>query len=212
MPGDRDVWALLDDKLLLLLGMTDKGRLGFAVQLKFRQVCGRYPESMHDIPPDIVQHIAEQVEVTFSYLVNYHFQDQQAQRHRQNIRRYLNVRLPDKADVTHPTHWLAEFILLLNPQALHGRELVTDWCNEQLIEPPAFDHLDRIIRSAVRRFDTEQQAIIFNRLSINSKVSINHLLSSEDHGSDKASGTSFSSLKADLGKPRLENVLSVISR
>lgn len=94
----------LDDELLLLPGMTDKGRLGFAVQLKFRQVCGRYSESMDDILLDVVQYIAEQVEVTFSSLDNYPLQGRQAQRHRQNIRRYLNVRLPNKADVTHLTH------------------------------------------------------------------------------------------------------------
>ncbi len=37
---DRDEWHLLADELSLLPGMTDTGRLGFALQLKFRQVQG----------------------------------------------------------------------------------------------------------------------------------------------------------------------------
>lgn len=48
---DKDVWSLLADELSLLPGMTDTGRLGFAIQLKFRQVQGHYPESINEFPP-----------------------------------------------------------------------------------------------------------------------------------------------------------------
>lgn len=40
---DRDEWRLLADELSLLPGMTDTGRLGFVLQLKFRQVQGHIP-------------------------------------------------------------------------------------------------------------------------------------------------------------------------
>lgn len=39
----KDEWRLLADELSLLPGMTDTGRLGFALQLKFRQVQGHVP-------------------------------------------------------------------------------------------------------------------------------------------------------------------------
>ncbi|SPX51071.1 transposase Tn3 family protein [Klebsiella pneumoniae] len=58
---DMDEWHLLADELSLLPGMTDTGRLGFALQLKFRQVQGHYPDSVHDFPSGIVHTIAEQV-------------------------------------------------------------------------------------------------------------------------------------------------------
>lgn len=44
---DRDEWRLLADELSLLPDMTDTGRLGFAIQLKFRQVQGHYPDSIN---------------------------------------------------------------------------------------------------------------------------------------------------------------------
>lgn len=50
--------ALLADELSLLPGMSDTGRLGFAIQLKFRQVQGHYPESINEFPPGIVHAIA----------------------------------------------------------------------------------------------------------------------------------------------------------
>ncbi len=211
---DRDEWHLLADELSLLPGMTDTGRLGFALQLKFRQVQGHYPDSVHDFPSGIVHTIAEQVGCASVSPENYPFQGQQAQRHRhrQHIRRYLGVRLPSKADIARLSAWLTEFILPLNPQAVHGSELVTDWCQEQLIERPATEHLERIIRSAVHQFETKQQNTIFTRLSLDSKVAINHLLSAEEPGAAQVNEVTFSGLKADPGRPSLENVLSVIAQ
>lgn len=39
----------------LLPGMTDKGRLGFAIQLKFMQLHGRFPERHDEIDPNATQ-------------------------------------------------------------------------------------------------------------------------------------------------------------
>ena len=97
---DRDEWRLLADALSLLAGITDVGRLGFALQLKFRQVQGYYPDSVHDFPSGIMHIIAEQIGCASVSPENYPFQGRQAQRHRQNIRRYLGVRLSSKADTT----------------------------------------------------------------------------------------------------------------
>ncbi len=51
------------DEFALLPGLTDKGCLGFAIQIKFRQIHGRYPESLDDIDPVAVQWVSEQVVV-----------------------------------------------------------------------------------------------------------------------------------------------------
>jgi len=45
----HDLWTLSSEELALLPGMTDKGRLGFAVQLKFMQLHGRFPEQHTEI-------------------------------------------------------------------------------------------------------------------------------------------------------------------
>ena len=106
---ERDVWSLLADELSLLPGMTDAGRLGFAIQLKFRQTYGHYPESISELPSGMVRVIAEQIGCVSVPFENYPLQGRQAQRHRQNIRRYLGVRLPNKNDITQLTAWLSAF-------------------------------------------------------------------------------------------------------
>lgn len=209
---DRDKWRLLADELSLLPGITDTWRLEFALQLKFRQVQGHYPDSVHNFPSGIVHAIADRIGSSSVSLENYPLQGRQAQRHRQNIRRYLGVRLPNNADIARLNVWLTEFILPLNPHAVHGNEPGTDWCQEQQIERPAAEHLDRIIRSAVHQFEAKQQNTIFTRLSLDSKVAINILLSAEEQDTARINEVTFNGLKTDPGRPSLVTVLSVIAQ
>lgn len=97
---DRDERLFLADKLFLLSWMTDTGRLGFALQLKFRQVQGHYPDSVHDFPSGSVHTIAERVGCTSVSPGNYPFRGRQAQRHQQ----HNNVRWS--------TYWLNSRTLL----------------------------------------------------------------------------------------------------
>ena len=68
---EHELWTLQADELTLLPGMTDKGRLGFALQLKFRQIHGRYPERLDEIDSATVQCVAKQVGVSVSTLSTY---------------------------------------------------------------------------------------------------------------------------------------------
>jgi hypothetical protein len=61
--SEQEEWTLDADEFALLPRMGNKGRLGFAIQLKFRQVYGHYSERLDDISPLVVQWIADQVGV-----------------------------------------------------------------------------------------------------------------------------------------------------
>lgn len=216
---NEELWWLHPDELTLLPGMTDKGRLGFALQLKFRQVCGRYPEHQDDIEPSAIQHVAKQVGVADSTLSTYEFGSRQGQRHRQIIRRFLGYRLPNGTDLRRLAEWLAGDVLPFDPQARHGRDLALEWCNAQHLEPPAVDHLDRVIRSAVHGYATSLQETIHGRLSVASRIAIDQLLAGDDSepGDNGAAepvsaASTFAQLKADLGKSSRDNLLIGIER
>ena len=61
----HDHWPLSADELTLLPGMADKGRLrgrlGFAIQLKFMQLHGRFPVRPEEIDPAAAQWLATQL-------------------------------------------------------------------------------------------------------------------------------------------------------
>lgn len=207
----RDLGLLNAEQLALLPGMTDKGRLGFAILLKFIELYGRFPEDNRQINTDVAQALAKQLSVPIHAIASYDPCSRQGQRHRRIIRDFLGYRPSTGTDLKQLFHWLCHEVLPLDPLARHGRDVAFDWYRTQRIEPPASDELDKTIRSAVRHYETLLQADIYNRLSIDSKVAINHLLSTEDTDENKkTSGSNLSKLKMDPGKPSLENVLTVI--
>ena len=218
---DNDLWLLQPDEMSLLPGMTDKGRLGFALQLKFRQVNGRYPERLDEIVAPVVEVLAKQVGIDAGTLSTYELDSRQSQRHRQMIRRFLGYQLPTGPDLVRLREWLTRDMLPFDPLARHGRDVALEWFNAQRLEPPALSELDRAIRSAVRGFEHHLQEVIYARLSATSKVAIDQLLAGEepgtgDDGNDDqgsaASASTFAQLKADLGKSSRDKLLIGIER
>lgn len=216
----QELWALIGDETALLPGMTDKGRLGFAVMLKFMQVYGRLPEGHDELDPHAVELIASQLDVTAETFAAYEMLGRQGQRHRRQIRSYLGFRPATGSDLNQLSGWLSKDLLPFDPQARHGRDMALDWCRTQRLEPPALDHLDRIIRSAVHSYETRLQEVIHLRISANSKAAIDQLLvgdelDPDDSRADKSTSTesvTFAHLKANPGRPSLENLLTCIAK
>ena len=212
-----DLWLLHSDEMSLLPGRTDTGRLGFALQLKFRQINGRYPERPDAIGPHIVEALAKQVGIDAATLSTYDLDSRQSQRHRQVIRRFLGYQLPTGPDLARLRDWLASDVLPYDPQALHGHELALEWFEAQRLEPPALGELDRAIRSAVHGFESQLLEVIHLRLSAASKAAIDRLLAGAESDGDADSGSAtststFAQLKADLGRASRDNLQLGIER
>ena len=213
----HDLWTLSSEELALLPGMTDKGRLGFAVQLKFMQLHGRFPEQHTEIDSNATQWIARQLGTPIATLSGYELDGRQGRRHRQAIRRFLGFRPATAADLERLGHWLHAEALPYDPQAQHGTDSALEWCRTQGLEPPAPEYLGRIIRSAVHRFETHHQEGIFARLSDASKAAIDELLVTDEPESPTPEpggkeSVSFSDLKSDPGKPGVESLLTSIAK
>ena len=205
-PDTRDFWTLTIDESALLPGVTDKGRLGFAAQLKFMQLQGRFPERHDEIDPSAAQWLAAQLGTTAEALSSYELCGRQGQRHRRTIRDFLGFRRATGAELQQLVQWLYDDVFPFDPQARHGHDMALDWCRTQRLEPPAGDHLDRVIRSAMHGYETQQQAAIPSRLSAHPKTAIDRLLASENPDeahSEESAAISFSNLKTDpiLARP-----------
>ena len=213
----QELWTLSAGEDALLPGMTDKGRLGFAVQLKFMQIHGRFPER-DEIDPNALRWVATQLGFAPEALSTYQLLDRQGRRHRHTIRRYLGFRPASHTDRQRLTQWLIEEVLPFDPKARHGTDAARDWCRSQRLEPPALDHLGRMIRSAVHSFETHLQATIDARLTDLSKATIDRLLMAEAPETEEPAAdgadtvVSFTSLKDDVGRAGLDSLLSAIAK
>jgi TnpA family transposase len=181
------------------------------------QIHGRFPERHVEIDPNASQWIARQLSSPNATLSGYELDGRQGRRHRQTIRRFLGFRPAAAADLERLSHWLHEEVLPFDPQGQHGADSALAWCRTQALEPPATEHLGRIIRSAVHRFEIYHQEGIVDRLSDVSKAAIDQILAAEEPESatsepDDNEAVSFSDLKADPGKPGVESLLTSIAK
>lgn len=217
-PDIQDLWTLTAEESVLLPGMTNKGMLGFAVQLKFMEMRGRFPENHDEIDPNAVQWLASQLKTTSEVLLTYKFVGRQGRRHRRAIRIFLGFRPSTIIDLQRLSQWLCDNILPFDPQAHHGRDRAFDWFRSQRLEPPATDYLDRIIRSAVHSYDTQQLMTIHKRLNTLNQTAIDRLLASDEPddideaGNEESMIINFSQLKADPGKANLDGLLTTIDK
>ena len=219
-PDTQDLWTLSTDESALMAGMTDKGKLGFAAQLKFMEQHGRFPERLDEIDPNAMHWLTAQLGATAESLPPYEFGGRQGQRHRRTIRTFLGFRPATGADLQQLGQWLCDEVLPFDPQARHGCDVALDWCRTQRIEPPALDHLERVIRSAVHGYETSLQEAIHTRLTTKSRAAIDRLLVGDnlDPDDNRANETSsadsvtFAHLKTNPGRPSLDNLLACIAK
>lgn len=99
--------------------------------------------------------------------------------------------------------------------------MAQDWFLAQRLETPALGELDRAVRSAVHGFEIHHQDAIHARLSAPSIAAIDRLLAGDDtdpgDGDNESTTPSpavstFSQLKADLGRASRDNLLIGIAR
>ena len=216
-PDTQDLWTLTNGERALLPGRTDRGRLGCAAQLKFMELHGRFPEHHNEIGQNAARWLAMQLGITTEALSEYEFGGRQGQRHRRTIRVFLGFHPATGTDLKQLVQWLCTDALPFDPQARHGRDMAFDWCRAQRIEPPASDHLERVIRSAVHGYEAHQQATIHARLSTDNKTAIDRLLASEEPDldnapNDESTTISFSNLKTDPGRASLDSLLVAIAK
>ncbi|MCB1608648.1 MAG: DUF4158 domain-containing protein, partial [Xanthomonadales bacterium] len=67
----QEFWALSPEERALLPAKSPARRLGFALQLKFLQIEGRFPSSRRDLPAIALRFVAEQIEGHARHFKNY---------------------------------------------------------------------------------------------------------------------------------------------
>jgi hypothetical protein len=194
-----DHWTLTPEErqLVTTASKTDYNQLGCAVLFKSFQLHGKFPQRKQDIPPVIVEHVAQQLRVQVSQFERYDFRKLAAKRHRGHIRRFLHVRRGTVADANAVSHWFEVQNQLLEDHNLDRlQEVVYERYKELNIEPPLPKRVDRLIRSAVRSADEWLYAKILSRLLPETQKKLDGLL-----GENVSSGSNspLSDLKNEAG-------------
>lgn len=148
-------WTLLPDELILAASLADHNRLGFAILLKFFQHQGCFPGDRQQVPTAVIGFLARQLGVSLEDCLRYDWQGPVIKRHRAQIRILLGFRQSTEADIEQLTHWLVEQVLPTDPNPEHLPALMLTHLRTLRIEPPAEVRLQRLLASALRRFEQQ---------------------------------------------------------
>jgi TnpA family transposase len=213
-------WSLTAEELALLPNRVDYNRLGFAVQLKFFDIEGRFPRTPREIPTAALGFVAEQLGLSPAVFPQYPWRGRARKQHRAAIRAFVGFRAFTAEDASLLTTWLRQTILPSEQNLHHLQEMVLDWCRERQLEPPAPQRIERLIRSALQRHERAFFDAITQQLSPSTRTRLDNLLdplerepsTAETQDDPAIVATVFSQLKTDPGPVGLASVLTELKK
>jgi Domain of unknown function (DUF4158) len=187
--------------------------LGLAIQLKCFQHLGYFLESPQGIPIVILEEIAQQLGLEAELWSGYDWQGRTATRHRAAIRSYLGFRPSNLEDADIPLLELSKFLEKM-PEADEGQltDFAIHWLRESKLEPPSQARLQRLIHSALARFEQSFAQAIAQRLKPVSRERLDDLLQTSSEDEEGRHPSRFARLKQNPQKLSLKELLSEIEK
>lgn len=218
-----EYWTLLPEELALLNHKNDENRLGFAILLKFFQNYARFPLNQSEISSAVVNYVASLLNISPEKYSYYDWQGRSIKYHRAKIRDLFGFREAKVSDAFELTNWLASQALIyeLKFEQLYIAALAR--LRELKLEPPTDLRLERIIRSALRNFESNFFSSTSSQLSKHSKKQIDEFLSStaslqqlDDTSNSEVNNDSevltWADLKTDPGRIGVESFQKEVSK
>ena len=206
-----ETWLLLPPERALLKNKTGATRLGFALLLKFFQSEGHFPSDAGEIPSMVVGFVASQVEVDPATFDHYPWEGATIKRHRAEIREWCGFREFTLADHEVLKTWLVQEVIPQEHRLDRLTEAMRQWCRGLRIEPPAMDHGQRILSSALQGHETTFTQGVFGKLGRKALDRLDSLLKIQP-SEEEPEWTPWQALKADPGKAGVESVKATASR
>ena len=169
-------FTLESHELDLLANKSGATRLGFAVLLKFFQHEGRFPRFRYEIPPPILDFIAQQLDLPGTLSKQYKWEGRAIKYHRAQIREFFGYRIATIEDARVLTEHLLEFVQEEDPDFELLKAQLLGKCRLLHIEPPTEGRIERIVNSVLRQFQEQICALINGRLDESSRHRLDALL------------------------------------
>lgn len=221
MPRDKGMhdlaqhWTLTPDEQGLLANKTGATRLTFAVLLKAFGLNGRFPRRDEDVPAACITFVARQLGVPPTAYLEADWSERTLRYHKAQIRAHLGFRECTVVDGEALMAWLAERVTHPDPASEALKLLAYQRLRELHLEPPTPERLNRLLRSAVARFEARLDHATLARLSLDTRDALDALISTDG---DEAQASLFpvrsdlATLKDDAGAVKVETVLQEIGK
>jgi TnpA family transposase len=212
-------FTIMPNELSHMGNKTGVTRLGFAVLLKFFQLEARFPNSKNEIPKDVVNYIAKQLQLIGVPFEDYDINSRSHFYHKEQIREFFGFREATTDDANQLTDWLSKYVFYHDSDFNILKEEAYNRLRELQIEPPTAERLGRIIRTAINIYEDQffndtyvqlskntisQMDILIDNLALYNESEVNYNVDEET--------ISFGDLRADPGRLGLESVYKEIAK
>jgi TnpA family transposase len=208
------------DERSLITNKSASLQIGFAILLKFFQYEGRFPVAKNEIPKPIIRYIARQIDVSEEAFLDYKWEGRSIRERRSQIRVLLGFRKWSHRYADELIQWLITNSLTEQFKYEQLKEAALKHLRDLKIEPPRVITLERLINSAVSRWEEIFFKNLSGQLSSKSKREMDLLLSDNtleitkqdsNHCEDE-DGSSFRKLKAEPGAISLKTIVAETSK
>jgi hypothetical protein len=134
------------------------------VILKFYEIEGRFPAYPEEVPQAAVRYVASLVKVDAALFAKYSWRGRTIEYHRAQIRKAYGTRPPTEDDEKRWAQWLADEVCPVETNRDRLAEAVRRRCRSECVEPPTSGQVERVVKSADRRFEETFAAQVVVRL------------------------------------------------
>jgi hypothetical protein len=184
----------------------DKNRLGFLLFLKSYQLLGYPPRQKSDIPKEIVEWIAHQIDLSPSLFKEYAWKSRVWERHLALIRKFTGIRVCKLDDHQELSRWLIEKAGQVNSEkelfnaAIHK-------CRERMLELPSANELRRIVNSSRQKFFERLYQNVLNKTGSNTLNLMEKCLEETEK-----EGERYGWIKSKPGRLGMKSILEEIKK
>lgn len=117
-------FTLLPQEMRLVGNKTGETRLGFAVLLKFFQYKARFPYAKNEVPREVINYIAKQLNLSADLYKEYDWNGRSIKYHRAQIREFVGFRECTLDDIKQVQDWLRQEVLTHDLERVGERESI----------------------------------------------------------------------------------------
>lgn len=183
-------------------------KVGLALQLKYFQYTGSYPNHSYQIPQAVANYIYQQLAAIEVTVNSYNWQGRTAMRHRGFIRNFLGFRKASLDDENLMTKWLLEEVVIVDSHPEYIQQRLIEQYQVLKIETPGPSRIERMVNSAVRQYEQQICKGLIARIPDKTKDRLDDLLVSYE---DKVFSV-FGWLKDDPGGVSLKTAQKEIEK
>lgn len=197
-------------------------QLGKALLLKIFQYAYRFPENAAEIPREIIEYVAQQLDLSGEEIERYDWTGRSSKSHRQAIRERMGFRQATVADQEALQDWLLKEVLPDEYRPVYLEQMIYQRLRREQLEPPTKDRIERIVIAAINQHKSAFFEQTYDRLPKPVRAKLHQLITAEtetEGGVDQVESEEqpwqrypIHDLKIGAGASKVRNIKRVAAR